>query len=90
MARYRQQILRRKVTEIFLQNSRLRFHPEKNNDLIGGLMMSRLSSSYLSLIEMVKQLSSLVKMDFNRFLNKSDYHILWSKSEITPPPDSGF
>lgn len=53
-------------------------------------MMSRLSSSYLSLIEMVKQLSSLVKMDFNRFLNKSDYHILWSKSEITPPPDSGF
>lgn len=56
-------------------------------------MMSRLSSSYLSLIVMVKQLSSLVKMDFNRFLNKSDYHILWSKSEIIPPPsppDSGF
>lgn len=50
-------------------------------------MMSKLSSSYLSLIVMVKQLSSLVKMDFNRFLNKSDYHILWSKSEIiTPPP----
>lgn len=56
-------------------------------------MMSKLSSSYLSLIVMVKQLSSLVKMDFNRFLNKSDYHILWSKSEIItphPPPDSGF
>lgn len=49
-------------------------------------MMSRLSSSYLSLIVMVKQLSSLVKMDFNRFLNKSDYHILWSKSEIILPP----
>lgn len=52
-------------------------------------MMSRLSSSYLSLIVMVKQLSSLVKMDFNRFLNKSDYHILWSKSEIIFSPVGG-
>lgn len=46
-------------------------------------MMSRPSSSYLSLIVVVKQLSTLVKMDYNRLLNKSDYHHLWSESEMS-------
>lgn len=37
----------------------------------------------------VKQLPDPVKMDYDRLLNKSDYHILWSESEM-PPTGLGF